>query len=88
MRSLPGVPVALRRAPIRWASVLACVALLGSACSVSATARPTSACGSWKTVPSPSVGTGFNSLDGVAVAPGGEVWAVGAYKDARDIGRS
>jgi hypothetical protein len=88
VRSLPGVPGALRRAPIRWASVLACVALLASACNVSATAQPTTACGSWRTVPSPSVGAGFNSLDGVAVAPGGEAWAVGAYKDTRDIGRS
>jgi hypothetical protein len=89
VRSSLGAPGWFRRAPIRLASVLACVVLLASACDVSATlVRLSTACGSWRTVPSPSVGIGFNSLDGVAVAPDGRVWAVGAYKDATGVGRS
>jgi hypothetical protein len=69
--------------------MLACLVLLAAACSASTLALPDSTtCGSWRTVASPSVGAGFNSLDGVAVGPDGGVWAVGAYKDARGIGRS
>jgi hypothetical protein len=81
-----------RRDPARLAAVLASLAMFAAGCSGNAPPLATflmSECGAWRTIPSPSVGTGFNSLDGVAVAPGGDdVWAVGAYRDGYGIGRS
>src|SRR3954452_8991582 len=69
--------------------LLAVVGLLLGACQAT-TIRLTvaSGCGSWRTVPSPSVGQGFNTLDGVSVIPGGGAWAVGAYRNAGGVGRS
>jgi hypothetical protein len=72
-------------------AALASVALLATACQATTIELPIgsgSSCGSWRTVPSPSVGSGFNTLDGVTVVPGGGAWAVGAYRDASGVGRS
>src|SRR5204863_438927 len=70
---------------------LASAALLATACQAATIVLPISSgsgCGSWRTVPSPSVGSGFNTLDGVSFVPGGGAWAVGAYRDASGVGRS
>jgi hypothetical protein len=69
--------------------LLAVIGLLLSACQAT-TIRLTvaSGCGSWRTVPSPSIGEGYNTLDGVSVVPGGGAWAVGAYRNAGGVGRS
>ena len=78
-----------RGAPFAVCVAVACVGLLATACQATSITLPLgSGCGSWRTVPSPSVGDGFNTLDGVAIAPGGTAWAVGAYRGAGDVGRS
>ena len=72
-------------------AALASAALLATACQAATIVLPISSgsgCGSWRTVPSPSVGSGFNTLDGVSFVPGGGAWAVGAYRDASGVGRS
>src|SRR3954471_1629890 len=78
-----------RGAPLFVAVALALLGLLASACQATSIVVPlSSACGSWRTVASPSVGARFTSLDRVSIAPGGTVWAVGAYRDAGGVGRS
>ena len=70
---------------------MASVALLATACGATTIRLPLGSgetCGSWRTIPSPSVGNGFNTLDGVTVVPGGGAWAVGAYLDSSGVGRS
>jgi hypothetical protein len=39
----------------------------------------TGSCGAWSQVASPSVGTSYNVLNGVAAISAHSVWAVGAY---------
>src|SRR5258708_23824221 len=39
----------------------------------------TGSCGAWSQVASPSVGTSYNVLNGVAAISAHNVWAVGAY---------
>src|SRR4051794_9755014 len=79
-----------RRGARSTASVLlAVIGLLLCACQATTITLPiASGCGAWRTVPSPSVGEGFNTLDGVSVVPGGGAWAVGAYRDPGGVGRS
>lgn len=36
----------------------------------------------WSVVPSPNVGTGYNSLSGVAAISSNDVWAVGSYEES------
>jgi hypothetical protein len=80
-----------RGARFAVAAAVAAGALIATACDATTITLPLGsrgACGSWRTVPSPSVGRGYNSLDGVSIAPDGTVWAVGAYKDSGGVGRS
>src|SRR3954464_11692619 len=78
-----------RGARFAASAVLAVTGLLTTACQATTITLPIgSACGSWRTVPSPSVGEGFNTLDGVSLVPGGGAWAVGAYRDQGGVGRS